>query len=462
MATKRRIRFGVKFLLVAVLILSGLCALALRSGYEQQLVINELERRGCQVTFDNQQSNSAEDFVARVLGDCYVFNVSSISCYEGFDRFDLVLNQTKLRSLALHDCAIKNLNGIQHLTNLQTLYLRWSEMPIDQELLDSIGKAQSLSKLTIMDAYDSQIDLRFVGNLDRLESIKVRASIEDLSPLNKCQNLRALHIEEYLGQSIGDSSEFSSVLELFIQRSPELNDINGLKTCKGMHELVLLDAPKLTNIDAIADMPKLRKLNLRQSPVTLDKDLSSDELTFLDIRSSEEVRLECLKQCSAIQEMIVRNLNSTRSDELGPFQKLETLQIYDSVLDSADFEVLCGAKMLEFLWLAAVDIDDISFVSKCHRLEYLGLEKTQVESLVALSGLENINDLSVADSPVNSLDGIQELRLYCLDIRGSRVRSFGSSCFPRALSKLYVDKSQLEKKEIANLRKKYPGLEILN
>jgi Leucine-rich repeat (LRR) protein len=130
---------------------------------------------------------------------------------------------------------IINLTGLEHCTNLTSLYLRHNP-------ISDISPLASLTNLTSLDLWDNQIsDISPLANLTSLTLLNLRGNqISDISQLGNLTNLTLLHLDSNNISDISPLANLTSLTELDLGS----NNISHIKP--------LVDNPGLGDGDYVA------------------------------------------------------------------------------------------------------------------------------------------------------------------------------------------------------------------
>jgi hypothetical protein len=212
---------------------------------------------------------------------------------------------------------------------------------------------------------------------------------------------------------------------------PKIDDIEGLRSCKGLVSLsVNISNSQVSSIDALKELRGLTNLtlDLRNSQVSsLDalKELKGLTNLTLDLRNSQVSSLDALKELKDLTHLTLDNLRDSHVSSIDALKELKglsnlTLDLRDSEVSSIDaLKELKGLTNLK-LDISGIrstsgvgSISSIDALKELKRLTNLtlGLGNSQVSStdlLKELKGLTNLT-LDLYDGQVSSLDALKEL-----------------------------------------------------
>jgi len=239
-----------------------------------------------------------------------------------------------LRTMASLDAAnrgITNLDGIEWIPNLQELNLRGNRIS----------------------------DISRLSGLRRLEKLNLRGNdIRDISPLAELSMLEYLNLYANSG----------------------IQDIGPLKGLKNLHTLILAYVPVGDQVDNLAELTLLRRLNLRSAGI--------NDLSFLaGLKKMENLNLFGNSSLSALEV-------------IGTLEDLDTL-ILANVPTNGDLGFLRGLAKLRYLNLRESGAIDIDPVSGLLDLEYLNLHSNPgISTIQPIKNLRRLETLILANVPV--------------------------------------------------------------
>ena len=167
----------------------------------------------------------------------------------------------QLTELQLEDVNFSTLKGLEHASNLTTLYLSWDDA-VERRVYyaSDVSPLTNLTHLKILVLDKSNIkDVSPLAKLTQLTELRLTFSnIRDVSPLAKLKNLRALNLHNYrdVNDPIVDMSPLANLTHL-----TELNLTgNGISDVSWLTGLTNLTALNLT-YNAIVDVALTHRLD---------------------------------------------------------------------------------------------------------------------------------------------------------------------------------------------------------
>ena len=183
-----------------------------------------------------------------------------------------------LTSLFSVSQAITDITGLEYATNLEALWVRFSE-------LTKISPLQGLTRLRSLNLSQNSIsDLSPLRRLKNLIRLNLHGNdIDDITPLAGLNNLQTLVLLKNVVVDIAPLAGLTKLEHLDIQLNHRITDISALAN---MTELtrIGLHYNRISDVSALSGLPKLREINLRANAV-------SDISPLLDLPSLAELDL---------------------------------------------------------------------------------------------------------------------------------------------------------------------------
>lgn len=249
---------------------------------------------------------------------------------------------------------IKYLDGIEKLTNLQSIYLYGNS-------ISDITPLKNLKELSGVYLYGNNIsDLTPLKDLKKLTKIYLASNkINDVTPLEGLTNLQELDLSANSISNIGSLSGLINLQKLLINNYP----IEGSNNC-------------------IKDFSQLAKLtNLQEFQV------ASNNITNTDF----------LKE---LKKLKVLNLSNNKINNISVLSNLINLEeVYIDNNEVEDIVALGNLTNLKRLGIRNDPIKDISAITKLDELEYMGFEGNlfDLDSLKQIKNLKEVEGYFVRD-----------------------------------------------------------------
>ena len=273
---------------------------------------------------------------------------------------------------------ITDLTGLEHATQLRTLYLRGNK----------VSDITPLSQLTEL----IQIDLW--GN-----------RIIDITPLSQLTELRELDLGGPLtGNEIVDITPLSQLTQL-----TRLN----------------LTSNQISDITTLAELTQLTELGLGSNKLT-DADIAPlvqlTRLTVLDLGSNQISDLTLLSQLTQLTRLL---LGANQISDLTPLIQLTRLTtLFLEVNQIRDISPIAQLKQLTLLYLSYNQIRDVTALAQLVNLEKLYLNNNQIREVAPLGELAEAS-LTTLDLNRNQIRDVSPLAkltyLERLSLRGNPI-----------------------------------------
>jgi hypothetical protein len=198
-------------------------------------------------------------------------------------------------------------------------------------------------------------------------------------------------------QALTDNMFLSLDTLSFIQGrfSGEITSLKGIELCENLIVL-MMGHQRISNLFPIANLTKLKVLNLNQNEV-----------------------IEDISQLSGLTQLEWLNLHGNLITNITPLEDLTKLKYLElSYNNITDISILSNMKDLEQLWMADASLDDLSPLQDLTNLKLLWLSRCGVSDISCLENLTNIVTLKITWSNVqdiSSLSNMKKLEWVALD-----------------------------------------------
>lgn len=294
----------------------------------------------------------------------------------------------------------------RRLSNLRSLTVRGAMKSEDLSALPFLTKLESL------DLENCEIrDLHEISKLTGLRVLQLHGnqSLRSLDGLEKLQNLTAVDIG---GTGVSDLTPLSflkHVEDLDLSEDRQIMDFRVLEQLVGLTALSLNDDSGLSTLVSLQNLERLKSLDISD-----DKNLSSlagithlKSITQLNISGDSSLELDGIEQMTALIEL---NMSSNeRIQELSPLSKLTNLQKLN-LSDNDQIESLSGVDLpnsLTSLDLRSTGLEELHSVKVLPNL--VSLDLSLCMGLKRLDGLERfprLQSLNLLSTSVDSLKGL--------------------------------------------------------
>ena len=310
---------------------------------------------------------------------------------------------------------IQDLTGLEHATNLTTLYL-------NNNLITDISPLRGLTQLkSLFLTANAIVDISPLRGLTQLKQLFLSGNaIVDISPLRGLTNLIDLNISYNL---ITDFSPIDALIPNLVVYSsvqdPVLNNSAGIKDpglITAIKAALNRSSDHFSNEITIWEMLTLTKLKAE-----LVSDLSGLEyaknLRDLNLKNpsgnvADTVKISNLSPLSGLTQLTdldLRHHRITDISALSGLTNLQDLKLNDNQI--SDISALRGLTQLTTLVLPRNKISDISVLRGLKRLYYLSLAHNQISDISALRGLTRLGNLFLNGNQISDFSPIAGLSI---------------------------------------------------
>lgn len=317
-----------------------------------------------------------------------------------------------------------------------------------------------------------------------LKELIIGAGLENLSGLNRFQNVEKLTVEGSHLSDIKDLVNMKSLKSLNLKNCDEVNDFSVLSVMPWLEELSI-ESEGIRDIGFLSGLPNLRVFSLSDAKALQVNDLKGmTGLTSLTIDDCDEIKdlsgieglsglneldLDVPYNCvqpdlaglSGLTKLSVSGVNDV--EFLRNMKSLESLELDGCSINSKEvFSGLTGLKRLSCFHISG-DLSDFSFINQIPSLEYLDLSGISTyEDISGLFGIPTLQELYLngAECEIN-FDIIKPNEaLKILEIDGiklyTNVKVSGSGGI------YYVDYDKVTFAEHTDFLLNFPGLKELS
>ncbi len=334
------------------------------------------------------------------------------------------LLQEKLVHLQANDLQLRNLSGLEHAKNLESLVLR-------DNLIKDLRPLRNLSKLRKLDLSGNRLidlsTLEFLsGDALRIRSAELAARLSD----------DKLSAEERAEHAL-ELSELTEVLQSGPWALTELNlsgnRLSGLSGIDRFQSLVQLDVSNnsLIDLEGVGRLKNLVNLYAQQNQLG---------------KIEEYVDRNRNKQYDPDEPFTDQSGNGKRDVnplvELADLPKLSALHLYDNRIQK--IEPLSNLPALYSLLLSGNEIESIESLAQFPFLHILSLGNNHIHSLKGLEQLDNLVRLDLSENEICDLRSIRSLSsLVHLDLNSNLLTDASDLAELRNLSHLGLSRNLL-------------------
>ena len=320
--------------------------------------------------------------------------------YESLEDITVLSQFPDLRGLVLTDCDdINDYSPLMNLTNLETLGIQSTQL----KSIDFITQMPSLTSLSIEDtqvsnlsALDSCPGITYLSLIDNYE-------IQDYSAVSRLTQLTDLTLEMNYGGTLPSLAELNQLQWLTIKYAGDLSPLKdatsvtslSLDTCSGW-ELDSVTAMQGLNTMIIKDFSSYEESMTPLTQLTNMKALSLEGTPIFG--NIEEIfGIPTLQYLYLDDCQVGLNFDSLPTNETLELLSMSDISILkdptynngDEVRLSEHLDMFDHFPNLTELHLASLKLDDIAFVEKLPKLQYLDITDNSVTSLKPLESLSD-------------------------------------------------------------------------
>jgi Leucine-rich repeat (LRR) protein len=258
----------------------------------------------------------------------------------------------KLTELNAANSRIRNLQGIEALTNLQRLDLTGNRISD----VSSLGALTNLQSLRLGD--NSVSDLSPLTSLVNLTTLELpNNGISDLNPLVTLTRLKTLNLQNNRIRDLKVVERVTSLVNLNLENN-RIENISSLGALRNL-QVLALGSNRISDLGALSSLGRLTFLKLDNNQIRNLRGLSRlDRLTTLILQSN---RISDIRDLSGLTRLTTLDLtnNSIRGNlrDLARLRNLQTLTLGSNSI--SDVEAVSGLTNLQTLFLDSNRISDI-------------------------------------------------------------------------------------------------------
>jgi internalin A len=303
---------------------------------------------------------------------------------------------------------ISNLSGLEHCTNLSSLYL------FSNQITD-ISALSGLTNLTVLSLYTNQIsDISALAGLANLTYLELNANqVHDIRALTGLTNLTYLDLTD---NQISDISALSGLVNL-TTLDMAVNQIGDISALAGLASLtfLFLGMNQIHDIGALTGLANLTDLDLSMNQISDISALAGlSNLTKLYVFDNQIGDISAL---SGLSSLIVLELGFNQIEDFTPLVGLTgliDLGLNDNLV--SDIGMLAGLINLKGLNLNENQISDLSPLAGLTNLTDLVLVSNQISDIAPLAGLTKLRDLNLGDNHISDLSALAGMTTNLLQL----------------------------------------------
>ena len=290
-------------------------------------------------------------------------------------------------------------------------------------LIDKLGTVRGMQ----VDNFDGELDLSRFASLGNLYAARFYAGPDDAKYTSRCKQLRSLHLSGHVYDfaplsALRKLRVFSFRPDISTHQIPRSFDLTPLTGNRNLEKLQCQTG--VSDISALKTLSRLRSLDVGDnvndlspirhltnlSELTVRGDISDlSALNDLNLRllwlvnskpnQSESVDVECLRQMSDLEDVLLTGFSNLRDLKgLSGCKKLRKVLICPTMVSELDPLAQCPD--LKHLNVRQSNVASLEPLAKCRSLTRLDISGSQVANLEPLALLPKLGDFNAADCPI--------------------------------------------------------------
>ena len=335
-----------------------------------------------------------------------------------------LLNKIEVLNLSNKD--IKELNGIEYLTNLKELNLENNQLK-----KVNLRYNEELITLNLSNNNLDKINLNFNKLLEYVNLSKNNLTKFDTLPISKVKQL------DLSNNNLSDIklTNMKDIISLRLKNN-KLKDIN-LKNNLLLEELDI----SFNNIKELSYFSNLTSLDIEKTDI--EDVIVNKELKRVNIGSTKFKNIDFIKNLELLEELNISNTDIDSLD-LSNYKKLKTLDISNTYLEKFNIK---ENTLLEILKASKAHIKNID-LSNNKELVLLDLSNNKIEE-ISLKELVNLKDLNLSNNKLKSLDLSKNTKLINLVLNENELTEVNTLEF-KDLETLEIANNNIEKLDLKN------------
>jgi internalin A len=272
----------------------------------------------------------------------------------------------------------------------------------------------SCTKLQDANFYMSTVDsLDFLASTPEMRKLNLYGTAHTFpsyEPVTKLTKLSELNI--YMNKQATDANlsvlqKLTSLRLIRMSNSAQVTSLDFLSNCADLEELHAHSCRKLSDIKALARMPKLSLAYLSNAAIT-DITMLTDKpgLRFLNLAGVKIADFSSLKNARSLQQLDLSKTSFGDLALLAEMSALETLKIDQTPV--SDLKPLKDLSKLMHLSFDQTAVTDLSPLSGLSALRTVSLDKTAVTDLTPLHGLAKLDRVTLSrTTPQPQIDALK-------------------------------------------------------
>lgn len=348
----------------------------------------------------------------------------------------------EITTINLSHSDIRDLNGIEYLTNLKVLDLSGNN-------LKSIVPLKALEHLTDLNL-SMNVDISDVSPLSQMETLEKldleHTSVSDIQALKDLKKLTDLNLSKTNIDDLSPLVFHNQLKNLSISRCENIDDQSHLEVLETLEMLTSFEAfdCNMTQIYFLDKLTHLKKLGLtirKSYDMSVFSDLIVSDLT-LSLYSN--VDLSFLSNLNYLSKLTIDYDGTSSLEPISHLKKLKKLNIFGYVYRGRgtlkELTFLENLTNLEELNLSTNEIKDITPLKYLVNLRRLDLSNNMIKDITALEDLTNLEYLDLSRNQISVINSLKKLnKLIFLDLSSNQIVDKNTLDNLTQIKKLIID-----------------------
>ena len=330
----------------------------------------------------------------------------------------------KIEVMDLSNKEIKELNGVEYLSNLRELNLENNQLKKVNFRYNEL-----LTNLNISNNNLERINLNFNKNLEYLNLSKNNLFKFDTLPISKIKKL------DLSNNNISEIklTNMKDIISLRLKNN-KLKEVN-LKNNLKLEELDL----SFNKIKELSYFSNLTSLDIEATDI--EDVIVNKELKRINIGSTKFKDIEFIKNLEDLEDLNVSNTNITNLD-LSKYKKLKSLNISDTYLEKFNIK---DNLLLQILKAEKAHIKNLD-LSNNKDIEVLNLSNNKIEE-IDLKELTKLKDLNLSNNKLKTIDLTKLKKLSSLIVNNNELKEIDTKEL-KDLEVLEIANNDIEKVDL--------------
>ena len=330
----------------------------------------------------------------------------------------------KIEVMDLSNKEIKELNGVEYLSNLRELNLENNQLK-----KVNLRYNELLTNLNISNNNLERINLNFNKNLEYLNLSKNNLFKFDTLPISKIKKL------DLSNNNISEIklTNMKDIISLRLKNN-KLKEVN-LKNNLKLEELDI----SFNKIKELSYFSNLTSLDIEATDI--EDVIVNKELKRINIGSTKFKDIEFIRNLEDLEDLNVSNTNITNLD-LSKYKKLKSLNISDTYLEKFNIK---DNLLLQILKAEKAHIKNLD-LSNNKDIEVLNLSNNKIEE-IDLKELTKLKDLNLSNNKLKTIDLTKLKKLSSLIVNNNELKEIDTKEL-KDLEVLEIANNDIEKVDL--------------